>query len=373
MTAPLDASFADVFARARPAIVSIRSGTSTGSGFCASALGVVVTNAHVVGYARTVHVRVAGRDEVAATVFAVDVGHDLALVALAEAPAPLPLAPAGALRVGDRVLAIGDPIGLPASATGGIVSAIDRKLHGFASGFIQTDAAINPGNSGGPLLDAGGRVVGVNTLGSRIAEGVAFAVPIAAVAALLAPFAAGLPAPLPAPIYRCPLCARVHEPRDRWCVGCGVPLGVSERAEELGATSHAGVLLEALGFDPGACRVGDATWRLDTGDTEVWVDLVPGTGSGALSFSIRLAALPATAPLPVLRFATAANDRSVGPCRLVLDGDDVLIAQVIEPVWFADAAQLALTLGQLVAVARDVGAVLRAEFGLPPPPHRFVR
>jgi putative serine protease PepD len=162
-----------IYAAASPGVVSIRTGGGSGTGFLVQDDTTVVTNAHVVDTANSVTVRFGteGRD-ITGTVLGSDPSSDLAVVRLpaGSAPAgakPLKLADSRTARVGDDVVAIGNPFGLDRTATEGIVSALGRHIqapNGFGiDDAIQTDAPINPGNSGGPLLDDGGRVIGVNS------------------------------------------------------------------------------------------------------------------------------------------------------------------------------------------------------------------
>jgi len=166
-------------------------GTATGSGFVLDDSGFVLTNAHVVEGAEDVAVRFEEDGEsVDAEVKGIDPSTDLAMLKVDPDDAdlqPLPLGNSREVRVGDPVVAIGNPFGFTRTVTTGIVSAIQRQIqapNGFAiPDVIQTDASINPGNSGGPLLDADGRVIGIN---SQIATGgsgsgsvgIGFAVPI---------------------------------------------------------------------------------------------------------------------------------------------------------------------------------------------------
>jgi putative serine protease PepD len=148
---------------------SSSAGTATGSGFVVSSDGYVVTNAHVIDGADSVRVKIGDRATVAAKVVGVDQSTDLALLKVStdEALTPLTLAESDDVRVGDATYAIGNPYGLSRTLTTGVVSALHRSIespNGYAiNGVLQTDAAINPGNSGGPLLDAQGRVIGVNS------------------------------------------------------------------------------------------------------------------------------------------------------------------------------------------------------------------
>jgi putative serine protease PepD len=174
-------------------------GQATGSGFVVSKDGLIVTNEHVVDGASKIQVIVGtGSDAQAATVVASDATHDLALLKVAGHDLPtLSLGDSSSLGVGDPTYAIGNPFGLDSTFTTGIVSALHRDLQApdgaTISGAIQTDAALNPGNSGGPLLDAGGKVIGVNAqieTGSQGGEGgnvgIGFAIPASTVKAFVA-------------------------------------------------------------------------------------------------------------------------------------------------------------------------------------------
>ena len=159
-----------------------------GSGFVYDSSGHVVTNAHVVDGAQSVQVTLPNGKSYDATVVGTDASTDLAVVkvdAPSSALVPLRLGDSSQVAVGDTVVAIGSPFGLENSVTAGIVSALGRSMeapNGFTiNGSIQTDAAINHGNSGGPLLDASGRVLGINSQiesSSGEGAGVGFAVPI---------------------------------------------------------------------------------------------------------------------------------------------------------------------------------------------------
>jgi putative serine protease PepD len=166
-----------VYDSAGPGVVSVQAGARGGTGFVVRGDGTIVTNAHVVAGAETAQVRFGDSGEqVDAEVLGTDISTDLAVLRVDPGSVgplrPLALANSERVRVGDAVVAIGHPFGLDRTATAGIVSGVGREIQA-PDGFqidevIQTDAPINPGNSGGPLLDARGRVVGVN---SQIATG----------------------------------------------------------------------------------------------------------------------------------------------------------------------------------------------------------
>ena len=197
----------DVYERDAPGVVFIRAqvvqqsqspfgqpsqqqGEATGSGFVIDEAGNILTNAHVVDGAVKVTVQFDDDRTVDAQVVGTDVSTDLALLRIDPDGLdlhPLQLGSTEDLDVGDPVLAIGNPFGLDRTLTTGVVSALQREIQApdglTIRDVVQTDAAINPGNSGGPLLDAAGRVIGIN---SQIATGsqgggsvgIGFAVPI---------------------------------------------------------------------------------------------------------------------------------------------------------------------------------------------------
>jgi serine protease Do len=160
-----------------------------GSGFIYdTSNGLVVTNHHVIAKAQQVKVRLSDRRELFATVLGFEPETDLALLQVqpTENLHAVEIGDSDRLRVGDWVLAIGNPFGLSQTVTVGIVSALSRTIGaGPYDDFIQTDASINPGNSGGPLFDMNGRVVGINTAIHAAGQGIGFAIPISLARPLL--------------------------------------------------------------------------------------------------------------------------------------------------------------------------------------------
>jgi S1-C subfamily serine protease len=174
--------------------------TGVGSGFVFDADGLILTNDHVIeGATGRDAITVAFQDgtELPATVVATDPDHDLAVLKVEATGLPtIEIGDSDALKVGQLVIAIGSPLGtFTESVTSGILSATGRTIEvgsptsrrtSTMTDLLQTDAAINEGNSGGPLLDASGRVVGVNVAVAASAQGIGFAVPIDAAAAIIA-------------------------------------------------------------------------------------------------------------------------------------------------------------------------------------------
>ena len=177
---PEEQSVIRVARQITPAVVGVSGGAGSGSGIIIRNDGVVLTNAHVVGDARSVTITTADGRQLRGSVLGRDPTVDVAVVRVTERN--LPLAPVGDsddLQVGQQAIAIGNPVGLERTVTTGIISAVNRSPRGFElGGLIQTDAAINPGNSGGPLLDSQGRVIGITTAILRGTTGLGFAIPI---------------------------------------------------------------------------------------------------------------------------------------------------------------------------------------------------
>jgi serine protease Do len=200
-------SFADLVAKAKPAVVTVRAwvkkhnafgreiaeAQGVGTGFVYDQSGYLLTNNHVIEGAHEVVVTFADDRELDAKVVGADQPTDVAVLKVEEEGlAALPLGDSTKLRVGDWVVAIGNPFGLDYSVSAGILSAKGRTrddVQGLdPSGyfnFLQTDASINPGNSGGPLINLAGQVVGINAAVRANANGIGFAIPMDMVVKLL--------------------------------------------------------------------------------------------------------------------------------------------------------------------------------------------
>jgi S1-C subfamily serine protease len=200
----------DIYKRDAPGVVFVRSqivqrtqspfdfglpqeqqGEATGSGFVVDQAGTILTNAHVVNGATKVTVQFQNKESVDAKVLGKDESTDLALLKVDPAGlklTPLALGSSKGVQVGDPAIAIGNPFGLERTLTTGVISAVQRTIQApnnfQIDDVLQTDAPINPGNSGGPLIDATGKVIGINSQiatggsGSQGSVGIGFAVPI---------------------------------------------------------------------------------------------------------------------------------------------------------------------------------------------------
>ena len=155
----------------------------TGSGVIIAPDGFLVTNNHVVDGARALEVGLTDGSSLQAQVVGADAATDLAVVRAAGSGLPAAeLGDSAGIRVGQLVIAIGNPLGFQSTVSTGVISALGRSLRGqsgrLIENVIQTDVALNPGNSGGPLVDSRARVVGINTAMIFMAQGISFAVPV---------------------------------------------------------------------------------------------------------------------------------------------------------------------------------------------------
>jgi putative serine protease PepD len=187
--AAVQRQFVELVDHVSPQVVQIQTDQGLGSGIVYDDRGDIVTNAHVAGDSQRFLVTLAGGDRHPATLVGSDPSNDIAVIHLSGAmPSPATFADSSALRSGDIVFAIGNPLGLQSSVTQGIVSSLNRSVeegNGVTlSDVVQTSAEINPGNSGGALADLSGRVIGIPTLtavdpefGQAQAPGIGFAIP----------------------------------------------------------------------------------------------------------------------------------------------------------------------------------------------------
>lgn len=187
----------NVVAKVGPAVVSIRvkrksprhsrrvpyEAAASASGVTIAPDGYIVTNNHVVDGAGAIEVSLPDGSSYNAEIIGKDSATDLALVSVPGSGMPIArLGDSDSLRVGQLVIAIGNPLGFESTVTAGVVSALGRSLRSrngrLIEDIIQTDAALNPGSSGGPLVDSRGLVVGINTAIIQFAQGICFAIPV---------------------------------------------------------------------------------------------------------------------------------------------------------------------------------------------------
>ncbi|MDP3881781.1 MAG: trypsin-like peptidase domain-containing protein [Nanoarchaeota archaeon] len=174
LTQPGD--FSEVIEESMQSVVNIATDKSAGTGFFVNDSGIIATNLHVLSGANRINVLTADGRTFRAEFIGGDKLRDVALLRIESSDfKSLSFADSDSLKVGNKVIAIGNPLGLSFTVTEGIVSALDRPGANGLNEYIQTDVSLNPGNSGGPLLDASGKVVGMNNFKIGGAENLGFA------------------------------------------------------------------------------------------------------------------------------------------------------------------------------------------------------
>jgi serine protease Do len=257
------------------------SGSGSGSGVIVDSNGFIVTNNHVIGDAREVEVRFSDKTKLIAHVVGKDPDTDLAVLKV-NADRPLPSARLGdssTVKVGQWVLAVGNPFGLDRTVTLGVVSGIGRENINLSryENFIQTDASINPGNSGGPLFNLHGEVIGINTAIINFAQGIGFAIPSNMVKQVIEQ-----------------LLAKGKVVRG-W-LGVGIQPLTPELAKKFGVTENEGVLVnEVFEKDPAAIA------GIKPGDIIVSIDGAVVDSPNKLSRLIGTLTPGATAKIEVVR------------------------------------------------------------------------
>ena len=261
-----------------------RARASSGSGVIVDAKkGYIMTNHHVVEHAGEITVTLKDRREFTAKVIGSDEGTDIALLKIdADNLSELPIGDSSAMKVGDFVIAVGNPFGLGQTVTSGIVSALGRsglQIEGYED-FIQTDASINPGNSGGALVNMKGELIGINTAimgpnGGNV--GIGFAVPTSMAQSVVAQI------------------AKYGEVK-RGRIGVQIQDLTPELAKSLGVGQIGGAVIERVEKDTPADRGG-----VKTGDIVVAIDGTPISGAAALRNRVGLSPVGTDMKLTVLR------------------------------------------------------------------------
>ncbi len=271
--------FTTAAAGVTPAVVFIRThfggnplgpnqeSSSTGSGVIISPDGLIATNNHVVDGARRIRVTLSDRREFNAEIVGTDEATDLALLRVNAGALPvLSFGNSDSLRVGEWVLAVGNPFSLNSTVTAGIVSAKGRSIDVLQpedriESFIQTDAAVNPGNSGGALVNTNGELIGINTAiitNSGRHEGFAFAIPGNLASRVLNDL-------------------RDYGEVKRALLGARIQSVNDAQAKQLGLDQARGVIITDLSRDGSAIRAG-----LEVGDVITSINSIPVNGSPAL-------------------------------------------------------------------------------------------
>ncbi len=313
--------------------------TSLGSGFIIDASGYVVTNNHVVDGAKDIEVTLTDGSAYPAKVIGTDAKTDLALLKV-EAKKPLPFVSFGdsdKMRIGDWVMAVGNPFGLGGSVTAGIISARGRDIHeGPYDDFLQIDAAINQGNSGGPTFSTDGNVIGINTAifsPSGGSVGIGFAIP----SSLAKPIIAEL---------------KEQGHIDRGWLGVAIQPLTPELTQGMGLSSDKGALISSIQDNSPAAAAG-----LKTGDVVTRFGDRAIESPKDLSRAVAETASGASVPMKVWRDG---SEKTI-TVKIAEMKEEVASAEHSEPSGEPSASD---TVDQLGATLAPVNDVTRQQFGL---------
>ena len=175
LKASVGEDFSGIVQNSVPSVVTIRTDVAQGTGFIVNENGYIVTNAHVLSGGTVIMAVNYKQQMINATLIGYDANLDIALLKIPGTYTSLSLADSDKVQVGEKVIAIGNPLGLQFSVSEGIVSAVHRQGPNGINSYIQTDAALNPGNSGGPLINNNGEVIGINNFKAGDSESLGFA------------------------------------------------------------------------------------------------------------------------------------------------------------------------------------------------------
>jgi S1-C subfamily serine protease len=167
--------FSGIIEDSLKSVVTVRTDIGQGTGFIISDDGFLVTNAHVLSGGREIQILDYEQNEHPTELIGYNITYDIALLKISGNYNSIKLGNSDDVQIGEKVIAIGNPLGLQFSVSEGIVSAINREGANGVKGYIQTDAALNPGNSGGPLINKQGEVIGINNFKVSSSESLGFA------------------------------------------------------------------------------------------------------------------------------------------------------------------------------------------------------
>ncbi len=314
----------------RHIIVQIATPYSKGTGFYLSPYNIIVTNEHVVRDNREVVIEGKSFTRQLTPVLFLDEKYDLAFLAAPE-NTNLPEVEIGGqsgINEGDKVLAVGHPLGLSFTFTQGIIS--NKAQEAGTVSYIQHDAALNPGNSGGPLIDSEGRIIGVNTFVIKDGQNIGFSLPVNYLRQTIEAFQAGH-SELG---IRCAACMNIifeSEVENHYCPHCGAKVVLPSTIEEYKANGIAKtieVMLERAGHDVRLSRRGPNNWEIREGSAKILISY--HEDSGLIVGDAYLCLLPQKNIKPIYEFLLRQNNTMDGlTFSINPNGQDIILSLLI--------------------------------------------
>jgi len=315
----------DIIEKYKDVVVQIATPFSTGTGFYLKEHKLIVTNEHVIRGSKEVAIDGNSFDKTMSTVLFSDPHHDLAFLSPPENPdfQDIKLTP-NPISDGDKVIAIGHPMGLKYTFTQGIVSNSNRFMKEKSLIYIQTDAAINPGNSGGPLVNENGDVVGINTMIFNNSNNLGFALDVQYLQQALTEYGADYGKIA----SRCQSCSNIVNEDNvdaGYCPHCGSKVKLSsdlDDYEPTGVTKTLETIISEAGHDVKLSRRGPSHWQMEHGSAKVQVSYYPK--SGYIMCDSFLVKLPKKNIASIYEFLLRENDNLDGMTFSVHQQDVVL-------------------------------------------------
>ena len=309
----------------RSVVIQIATPYSTGTGFYLQEYGLIITNEHVVRDNAKVVVDGDAFSKQLVNVVYIDQKYDLAFLQAPKAEG-IPAIKLGAdkkLREGDQVIAIGHPLGLKFSATGGIISSTRHEQDDIL--YLQHDAALSPGNSGGPLVDEEGDVIGVNTFIMRDGNSVGFSLPVKYLHTALEEFKETANDKAAA---RCSSCSNIvlaDNVEQGYCPHCGAKIQLPsdvEAYEPLGVAKTIEEIIEKIGHEVELARVGPNKWEIQKGSAKIYISYYEKTG--LITGDAYLCSLPKENIKPLYEYLLRQNYQTEGLTFSIREQDIIL-------------------------------------------------
>lgn len=272
----------DILQKYKDVVIQIATPYSTGTGFMLPQYGIIVTNEHVIRDNKAVVVEGRKLERQLCNVIHLDVKYDIALLLMKDEAIDVPdvnIASYNENNIGDRVYAVGHPLGRDFSSTMGIISSLDYDFAGLP--FIQHDASLNPGNSGGPLLSELGDIIGINTFIIKNGNNIGLSLPIQHLQKTIREMKGEAPDQLST---RCSSCETLHYERSLssiYCPTCGSRLDLISKIQDYqphGISYRVEELLHKLGYDVRLSRRGPSNWYLSRGSANISITYHEKTG-----------------------------------------------------------------------------------------------
>lgn len=309
-------------------VIQIATPYSTGTGFYLEDYNLIVTNEHVVRGNRKVILKGYGFEKLMSHILYIDPKYDLAFI---EVPDGLKLQQVvleteEIVEQGDPVLAVGHPFGLKYTATQGIVSNTLHQQNDIT--YLQHDAALNPGNSGGPLINALGRVVGVNTFIIRDGNNIGFSLPVSYLKETLDEYK----------LYykefgtRCNSCTNLvfeNTIEEGYCPYCGTKINLPSQIEDYTAVGISGIIentLIKMGYDIELSRLGPNAWQIERGSAKISINYL--TKSGMVIGEANLGSLPKEGIKELYVYLLKENYNLSG-LSLSVKGKDIILSLIL--------------------------------------------